>query len=171
MRTAALILAIALSGCSAMFMEHTGSDWTPERGTPHCTGTAGFATWDGFLALSHAVGAVAAMSVADDADNLAPVGWGIANSAFAIGHVVSGTRGRGWAQDCANARARHQRYVSRESRTCYDLRIIRAHCDEVGRCDDPDGDCIVCREGQRYIRLISHGRGCYMADAVRRTGE
>jgi hypothetical protein len=98
------IASLMLSGCSAIFMERAPE--TRSRQQPvACTGSKGFAIWDGALVLAHGASAVVAFNLASDAPNKGTLqAIGAIDIAFLVGHLVSGAMGSQWADDCRKAR-------------------------------------------------------------------
>ncbi len=108
-----LMAALLTTGCSAIFMERL-----PDRPTgkePRCTGTKGFVAWDGVLVVAHSISALLALKGASDYvdidgdPNRSAVKSGFrylafGNAVFALGHIVSGVKGSGWADACNKAR-------------------------------------------------------------------
>lgn len=116
MRLLALVVVLASSGCSMLLMEPLEDDWHHTR-EPRCTETAGFAVWDGVLALVDAgVGAwsaYAAKEGGEDYDDIRPmlVGMAIAGIGAAAVHAVSAGVGLRRADRCSAARVKRDLYV------------------------------------------------------------
>lgn len=54
MRATAALVAFALSGCSALFMETVPDKWTPAT-EPRCTETGGWIAWDVLIAVGDGI--------------------------------------------------------------------------------------------------------------------
>jgi len=101
-----LLAPLALSGCSLIFMERA-----PEShisGSPvHCTASKGFIAWDAVLAVANAATLIAILSSEIESKGAAVAGTG----GLALGHLLSGFSGNGWANDCAEARTAERQVV------------------------------------------------------------
>lgn len=113
MKRLIMTVALAGTGCSAIFMERLPDGFDVKKSEPRCTASGGFAAWDGLQAVGWGIAAVALFLSAESStssqgfetsagnDN---AGIGIIAAGLGLAHVASAVKGGGWAADCRLAR-------------------------------------------------------------------